>query len=264
MKLGPIRYERPADLVAAAGLLRTSDGAVALAGGQSLLPALRLGDRSADQLVDLSHVPALRGIEEDGVALTIGAGEPMWSVERSPLVAAAAPLLVRVLGSVGAASIRSRATLGGSLAWADPTSQLPATLIALDATVETTERSVPASALQTGRHRTSLRRGELIVRVQIPKSGAAGGFAMIRRTHITWPAVGAVASRTGSGDVRLVLFGAAPRPVLLSDDGAGSIQAAIDERISPFDDERASSWYRRAVVGTLAGRALAELPKEAA
>lgn len=263
MKLSPLRYERPATVAEAERMLRTPD-AMPLAGGQSLVPALRLRERSSRVLVDLTAVPQLRGIARrpDG-DLEIGAAEPMWHIERSALVGDELPLLVRVLRSVGAVGIRSRATLGGSLGWADPTSQLPATLIALGARIETTTRTLPVEELLVDRHRTALAHGELILRVVLPSNTDPGAFRLVRRTHITWPVVGAVGIRH-RGTSRLVVFGAAPTPLLAVHTGihTGERHALLEEvgdRIAPFDDERATAAYRRRVAPVLAGRAFDDL-----
>lgn len=256
MKLPPVRYERPRDLGKAVELL-TLDGAAPLAGGQSLVPALRLQERRAEVLVDLAELAEMRGVQVVTRGLDIGAGEPMRNLERSSAVVQEAPLLARVLASVGAVGIRSRATLGGSLAWADPTSQLPATLLALGARVVTTRRTLAVDELLAGRHRTVLEPGELVLRVLIPGGPARSGFHQVRRTHITWPAVGAVA--VGQGDRwRLAVYGAAPRPLLIEPDD-GDIDEALASRMEPFDDERVSASYRREVAPVLARRALREL-----
>lgn len=257
MKLAPLSYHRPASLREASLLLGSEPFPAVLAGGQSLIPALRLGERSESGLVDISRLEELRGINRAQGVLTIGAAEPMWDVSGSPTVSAAAPLLVRVLRSVGAVGVRSRATLGGSLAWADSTSQLPSTLIALDAQVDTTERTLEAIDLQVDQHRTTLRQGELLVRIRIPDDGWLGsGFHLVRRTHITWPVVGAVVTRARSGQFRLVVFGAATTPILVVGDDAGELLSELPGRLRPFDDERASAAYRRQVAPVLAGRAL--------
>lgn len=264
MKLSPLRYEQPAAVADAERMLRSAPDAVPLAGGQSLIPALRLGERRPGVLVDLTQVSQLRGITRrpDG-DLELGAAEPMWNLERASLVAAHLPLLVRVLRSVGAVGIRSRATLGGSLGWADPTSQLPATLVALGSRVETTTRTLAVEELLVGRHQTALGPGELILRVVVPSSVDQGVFHLVRRTHITWPAVGAVAIRS-AGVTRLVVFGAAPTPLLMERTwDHRMLLEEVGDRIVPFDDERATAAYRRRVAPVLARRACDDLPKSA-
>ncbi|MFB9163517.1 FAD binding domain-containing protein [Arthrobacter psychrochitiniphilus] len=259
MKLPPLSYQRPTDLREASLMLGSESMPAVLAGGQSIIPALRFGERSESSLVDISRLAELQGITHADGFLRIGAGVPMWEVCGSPEVATSAPLLIRVLGSVGAVGIRSRATLGGSLAWADSTSQLPSTLIVLNAQVETTERILDAADLQIGQHQTVLRRGELIVSIQIPEVELTGsGFHLIRKTHITWPVVGAVAVREPSGQLRLVVFGAAPTPILAVGADRAKLLSQLSSRILPFDDERARAGYRGQVAPILAGRALDE------
>lgn len=260
MKLSPLIYERPSAVDDATQMLGSMSAATPLAGGQSLIPALRLKERHARVLVDLGGLRELRGIELTRDELVIGAGEPMSALERSPLLAAHTPLLVRVLRSVGAVGIRSRATLGGSLAWADPTSQVPASLVALDARVRTTRRTIAVDDLLTGRHRTVLEAGELIRQVILPAAPGRGAFHQVRRTHITWPAVGAVAAYRPDG-WRLAVYGVAPRPLLLNPED-GDPHAALMARMEPFDDERVSASYRRQVAPVLARRALRELAEQ--
>lgn len=258
-------------------MLGEQEGAIALAGGQSLMPALNLRELAAPTLVDITRLPELRGIRRTGESVLIGAGEPMWDVERSGLVAAAAPLLIRALGTVGAPAIRSRATLGGSAAWADSTSQLPATMLALEATFVTTTRRLPARRFFELHRRSAsgLLRGELIVSIEVPACPqAAYGLQHVRRTHITWPVVGcAVALRLQAGAVgraRIALYGAGERPLLAvgaSDaltgaspgpDVLDAVAHTAAQAASPTSDERASAAYRRQVLPALIRRALAE------
>jgi carbon-monoxide dehydrogenase medium subunit len=235
--------------------LLAEDGAMALAGGQSLMQSAVLREVRPRLLVDLARLRELRGVHADG-ALRIGAAEPMADLERDPLVARHAPGLVRTLATVGSVAIRSRATLGGSAAWADPTSQLPAALLALDATFVLRgpggERRVPAEGFAVGAHRAVLGPGELICAVELPLAAGAGfGLRMVRRTSITWPVAGCAAvSRAGA--LRLALFGAAPVPRLAR--GLREVPALLD----PPDDARASAAYRRAVAPVLARRAAAD------
>lgn len=272
MKAPPFDYVSPAGLEEAGAALGAREDAVALAGGQSILAALNLRERRAGLLVDLRRVAALRGIR-DGEVLRVGAMEPMWDLERHPAVRTGAPLLTRALATVGAPAIRSRATLGGSAAWADPSSQVPATLAALDAVLETTRRRVPAAELAVGPRRTRLERGELLVTVRLPRADGAGfGLRHVRRSSITWPVAGCatvVRMRDGVvGSARIVLYGAGGGPVVAAEAAASLEQrapepAALEAAASaaaavatPYDDARASAAYRAAVLPVLVRRAL--------
>jgi aerobic carbon-monoxide dehydrogenase medium subunit len=259
MKPAPLHYERPADLAAARALLGAHDGARVLAGGQSLVAALRLRELEVALLVDVTRLAELRGIALEPDAVVIGAAEPMLSVERSELVARHLPLLPRVLRTVGAVGVRSRATLGGSLAWSEPTSQLLAAMLALGVHAETDRRVLAGVDVPTGRNRTALEPGEVLVRLRFPRDVAGpGGLHVVRRTHLTWPTVGGVATRAGDG-VRLGLFGVASRPVVVEGTLPGELVDAALAEVDPYDDERAPAAYRRRVAPVVARRALAEL-----
>jgi len=258
MKPRPFAYVRPTSVEEAVALLTATAGALPLAGGQSLVPALILREQSAPLLVDVTRLDALRGIAVRDGTLSIGAGQPMWDLERDAAVIEHAPLLVRALQTVGAPGIRSRATLGGSLAWSDPTSQLPATLLALDATIVTTTRRVSAAALLALERGTALAHGELVVSIELrSQAGAGHGLSHVRRSHITWPVAGAVAL-TRPGFARVALYGAAPRPICAEQASGADAITAVLAMAAPFADERASAAYRSSVLPTLAGRALAE------
>lgn len=273
----PVRFalERPGTVADAVALLGQHDGALALAGGQSLMPALNLRELRAPLLVDLTLLPELRGTAVNDRVLRIGAGIPMSELLRDPLVSRHAPLLECALGTVGAEAIRSRATLGGSAAWCDPTSQLPATLLALDATFVTTTRRLTADELFAGRRRTALHRDELIVTVELPIATRTGyGLRHVRRSAITWPVAGCAATVALDGttirSARIALYGGAERPLLATEaigsltgvepDAAALMQAGrlAASAADPPSDERASATYRRQVLPPLVRRALAD------
>ena len=234
-------YAAPASLGEAVDLLGGRPGAMALAGGQSVMQAANLRELRPELLVDLGRLSELRGVSlGDGGRLVIGSGEPMADVERSALVADRAPLLARTLRTVGSVAIRNRATLGGSLAWADPSSQVPAALLALGATLRITgargERVVDVADFPVGPGRTALGSGELLTAVELPPAapGQATGLRLVRRTAITWPVAGCAVVRRG-GRTRLGLFGAGPRPMLVS-----SLEELDGAVLDPPDDARAS------------------------
>jgi carbon-monoxide dehydrogenase medium subunit len=217
-----------------------------------------LRERSAELLVDLTRLPELRGVAMTERTLRIGAGVPMWDLERDPLIATHAPLLVTALGTVGAPGIRSRATLGGSAAWGDPTSQLPATLLALAARIVTTERELSAVELFAGARGRVLRAGEVVVSIDVPSAPVSGtGLRHVRRSHITWPVAGAAVVH-GSDGTRVALYGAAPRPVVGAAPTAPAAAAAALAQLEPFDDERAGAPARARVLPVLVRRALAD------
>lgn len=257
MKAAPFRYVQPSSLAQTVRLLTTDpEGTQILAGGQSLMPALVMRERTADVLLDVSELTELRGLRilDDGIE--IGAAEPLRSLECTQ-VADLCPLLRRAVATVAAMAIRSRCTIGGSLAWADPTSQLPAALAASRARVTTTDGTWPlADFIQRGPGR--LAPGEVIISVRVPSTPRAGvGLAHVRRTHITWPAAGAAALCDGSGTT-LALYGAGPTHVVVEHPDAQTALSQAVARARPFTDERVSARYREQVLPVLARRAVTE------
>lgn len=250
MRATDFDYLRPATLDEAVAAAR--GGAAVLAGGQSLIPALAMREREVRSLVDVSGLPDLRGLSVTEESIVVGAAEPLRTLETAAEARVAAPLLVHTVGTVGAMAIRSRCTLGGSLAWADPTSQIPAVLLALDASVRTTERvTEPLELLRGG-----LATGEIVTEVLVPRPGRHGwALEHVRRTHITWPSAGVAVLHLDEG-IRLGLYGAARTSLLVEARSRSEALAAIEAIIEPFDDDRATAAYRRRVLPVLARRAL--------
>ena len=256
MKPHAFSYLRPDSIAEAVDLLNSNPASAALAGGQSLMPALALRERRADLLVDISQLDDLRGISLSGGTVTVGAAEPMWDLERSELIRVHLPLLALTLSTVGAPGIRSRATLGGSAGWADRTSQLPAALIALDATIVSSRRRIKAHEFFIGHGQTALDHGELVLSFEFSAtSRKEHDLQLVRRTHITWPVAGAAATRTDTEAIRVALFGVAQAPILINATDPADAAEQASELAAPFDDEHATSEYRRRVIPVLARRA---------
>jgi carbon-monoxide dehydrogenase medium subunit len=279
MKPPVFGYHRPASLPEALALLGAHAGAKPLAGGQSLIPAMNFRLAAPAALVDLNQLGELSGIAEsaDG-GLAIGAMTRHSAVERSPLVGARAPLLSLAMPFIAHSQIRSRGTLGGSLAHADPAAELPAVMVALDArlVLESSRgsRVVPAPEFFTGLFATALEPGELITRIEIPPplplSGAA--FLEMARRQGDYALVGvAVLVTLEAGRVsgaRIVLFsvgegpvraGAAERALIGSAGDPAAIRAAaeaVQRDIDPPADIHASAAYRRQLATVLTRRAL--------
>ena len=279
MKPPEFGYHRPASLPDALALLGAHAGAKPLAGGQSLIPAMNFRLAAPAALVDLNQLTELSGITEsaDG-GLVIGAMTRHSTVERSPLVRARALLLSLAMPFIAHSQIRSRGTLGGSLAHADPAAELPAVMVALDArlVVESTRgsRMIPAPEFFTGLFATALEPGELITRVEVPPTlpGSGAAFLELARRHGDYALVGVavVVSRDAErvGGARIVLFsvgdgpvraGAAERALTGGAGDAAAIQAAalaVQQDIDPPSDIHASAAYRRQLASVLTGRAL--------
>jgi carbon-monoxide dehydrogenase medium subunit len=241
-------YARPATLAEALALLaRHGDDAVPLAGGQSLMPMLAMRVARPGLLVDLNRLPGLDAIERHGGMLRIGALARHATVLAHPLVAEAAPLLQRALRHVAHPAIRSRGTLGGSLALADPAAELPACMLALDAVLVLAsaagERRVAAADFFQGLYATARRADEILSAAEIPilAAGWTPWFAEVSRRHGDYAVAGLAMSRR-PGAARLAFFGVETHPRRLPTveaamaagaDAAGLLPALLDPLASP-------------------------------
>src|SRR6202035_4553632 len=173
MKASAFSYARATSVGNALELLAAhGDKATVLSGGQSLMPAMNLRLISPEFIVDIGELGAWRGVAVRGNALTIGALTRHVDLLRSPDIAAHAPLLAEAVAHVAHPALRNRGTLGGSLAHADPASELPACMLALDATIvvrsESGERRIAAVEFFRGIYETALSANELLVAIELP------------------------------------------------------------------------------------------------
>ncbi len=184
MKPAPFEYHAPNTAADAANLLaELGDGAKVLAGGQSLIPMLALRLAVFEHLVDIGRIAELSGIERRDGFLWVGAGTTDAAVETSAEVASAVPLLAKATPLIGHFQIRSRGTLGGSIAHADPAAEYPAVALALDASMEAVgpkgrRRTIAARDFFDGLWSTTLQPDEVLVGVSFPIWGARSGFAV--------------------------------------------------------------------------------------
>ena len=223
MKAADFDYAAPQTLDEALALLGEGGRDVMpLAGGQSLMPMLNFRLTEPDLLVDLNALRELSGIRDDGDAVVIGAMTRYVDLERSDLVAQYLPLLTQALPFIAHPAIRNRGTIGGSTALADPAAEMPALLLALDATIvaasQQGERAVAASDFFLGLYETALRPGEIVKAVSIPKTVSARRFAFdeLTRRHGDYAMVGLAATAADVApfqDLRLAFFGIADRAI---------------------------------------------------
>jgi CO/xanthine dehydrogenase FAD-binding subunit len=281
MKPAAFDYHRARSVDEALALLAEHGGdAKPLAGGQSLIPAMNFRLATPAVLVDLNAIDALAYIERTATGLRLGGMTRHRAVERSADVAREAPLVAEAMPFVAHPAIRTRGTLGGSLAHADPAAELPAVMVALGATFVVQSRagtrSVPAVDFFTGLFSTALEPGELLVAVEIPRPAARSGFAFeeISRRHGDFALAGAAAAVTVDDrgrcrEARVALLSVGDRPVVAEHaartlDGevpsAEAIRAAAEraaaDDIDPPSDIHASSRYRRRLAAVLTRRAL--------
>jgi len=258
-------YERPDSVDGALALLaRHGEDATVLAGGHSLLPVMKLRLAAPEVVVDIGRLAELSYIREDDGEIAIGAGTRHHDVEHSELLRAQCPLLAAVTRTVGDPQVRHRGTLGGSLAHADPASDLPAAVLALGGTVvlrkEGDERRVPITSFYTGVFSTVKEPDELVVEVRVPRTGPAGwAYEKFTRRANDW-AIVAVA--VVDGRVGLVNMGPTPLRASATEaalaDGASIAEAAAlaDEGTDPPADVTATKEYRRHLARLLTRRAL--------
>lgn len=255
-------YQRPADRRAALDALKGD--ARYLAGGQSLVQAMKLRLSQSERLVDLGAIADLRGIQVSGGSVVVGAMTTHAAVAASAEVQKALPALASLAGGIGDAMVRNRGTLGGSIANADPAACYPAAVLGLDATVQTDQRSIAADAFFTGLYETALRPGELVTAVSFPVPQAAS-YVKFRHPASRFALVGVFVART-TGGVRVavtgcksVVFRAKPLEDALN--ASFTPEAAKAVKIATTDingDLHGSAEYRAAMISVMAARAVAE------
>ena len=258
-------YERAGTVAEA--LDHMSRGAQPLAGGHSLLPALKLRLSAPGALVDIGRIPELSGIRVDGETLVIGACTRHGAVAASSDVAAHAAVLAAAAGGIGDQQVRNRGTIGGSLAQADPHGDLPAVALALGAEIvvqgSSGRRTIPADEFFVDYYTTALDDGELITEIRIPGGQSQGAYAKFSRRAQDWAIIAAAVSK-GSSGWRVGLCGAAATAVraggveeaLVS--GASNAEAArrADEGIDPAAGLDGSTEYKRHLACVMVRRAL--------
>jgi aerobic carbon-monoxide dehydrogenase medium subunit len=279
MKLPQVEYEAPKTVSEALELLAEHlDEASVLAGGQSLIPLLALRLAHPAVLIDINGIAELSGASAADGQVAIGAMTREYLAEESATVADAVPLLAAALPLIGHEAIRSRGTIGGSLAHADPAAELPAVARALDAEFvvrgQSGERVIPAAEWFEGYLTTSRRPDELLVEVRFPAAGRGTGisFQEVARRHGDFAIVGLATSLTLSegaiSDARLAFAGVSDVPVRAVDAedllvGERPSTELFDEAarratddIDPPADLHGSSEYRKKVAAALVRRGL--------
>lgn len=279
MKPALFGYFAPSSVDEVVSLLQEygADGRL-LAGGQSLVPALNFRLSRPAAIIDLNRVPDLAYSRERDGRISIGAMTRQRTIENAALIADRLPLLREATRLIGHLPIRSRGTIGGSLANADPAAEYPAVIAALDGVLvlrsHRGERRVKAADFFLGALTTAAEPDEFLCEISLPTMQAGGGWAFeeISRRHGDFALAGVAAQITrgegGALEARLAACGVGPGPVRLAEaeaiierDGAGeaAIAAAADAAaaaVSPHTDQHGSADYRRKLTGVMAARAL--------
>lgn len=282
MQTAPFDYYRPETVAEAVDLLSRVEGSRAIAGGHSLLPAMKLRVANPPALVDLSRIEGLTGITQNGESLMIGALTSHAAVAASDVVKAACPVLSDTASHIGDPQVRNRGTIGGSLAHADPAADYPTLMKAIGATIHVMgggggERSVPADDFFVDLFTTGLAAGELVTAVEVPVMGPGQSGAYIKHRHpaSSYAVVGVAAIVTVEGGsctaAAIGIGGVTGKP-----ERAGTAEAALvgqepsndsivaaagavgDDLANPIGDLYASGEFRVHLASVLTKRVLAE------
>jgi aerobic carbon-monoxide dehydrogenase medium subunit len=281
MKASAFGYARATSVGHALQLLIAhGENAKVLSGGQSLMPAMNLRLIAPEMIVDIGELAELRGIAVTGNVVQIGALTRHVDLARSPEIAAHAPLLAQAIGHVAHPAIRNKGTIGGSLANADPASELPACMVALGATIvvrgQDGERRIAAADFFTGIYQTALTAQELLIAVELPllPADSAHFFDEFARRLGDYAIVGLAAQAIVRGgvfaDFRPVFFAVGDRPALaraastlLHDPVTPALLAdasvALAAELEPESDQQASASMRRHLAKLLLVRCVAAL-----
>jgi len=272
MSVPDFTYRRPATLVEALDLLASDPEARALAGGQTLIPALKQRMSRPAMLVDLRSIPEMRGIDVTPERVSIGAMTPHVATATDPRIRAAIPALSAMASHISHPQVRNLGTMGGSISNNDPAADYPAALLGLGAEIETTRRRIPAGEFFLGLFTTALEPGELVLRIHFPRPENCGyiKFANPASGYVT---AGAFVAR-GSAGIRVAINGAGPvvfrfpeaEARLSGDFSVAALDGLTLPAVGLNSDIHASAAYRAqlAVVGTRRALtiALAELPEQ--
>ena len=272
-------YVRPSSVGEAVNALADGgEDAKVIAGGQSLLPLLRLRLAYPELLVDIGGLAELSGVTDGGDNLLIGARTTHYQVINDPLIAQHCGLLAQAAGTVADPAVRHRGTIGGSLAHADPAGDLPAVILALDATLIAAgpggSREIPAGEFFVDYLTTALEPGEILTGIRVPKLGTDWGYRYekFHRTAQAWAIVGVAAlvrrsdGHVAEARVGLTNMGSVPIRAAAVETAAAGAQASPEalreaaagaaEGTQPPADLHGAPDYRRHLARVLTGRAL--------
>jgi CO/xanthine dehydrogenase FAD-binding subunit len=286
MKPAPFDYVRPASLAEACALLTADEDARVIAGGQTLVPMLAMRLARPARLIDILRLPELAGIREEAGSIAVGATTRQAQAERDSVIKASVPLLAQVLPWVGHPPTRNRGTIGGSIANADPSAEIPLAAVTLGAEILLAtaqgERSVPANDFFIGAMLTTLGQGECVRAIRFPvwlhKRIGVGFFEIsARRSDFAFVSAAAQVALDDEDrcvEIALGIGGVGDRALRLDVSSlkgtkldAVSVSDAINatsSELEPGSDLHASAAYRRRVAVTLGIRALEQARANAA
>jgi aerobic carbon-monoxide dehydrogenase medium subunit len=257
-------YHRPSSVDEAAALFAKGSESKYLAGGHTLIPVMKQRLASPSDVIDLSKIKELVGIELSADALTIKAATTYFDILQSADAKKTIPALVHLTSVLGDPQVRYRGTIGGSIANNDPAADFPAAVLALAATLKTNKRSISADDFFKGLFATALDDGEIITAISFPIPAKAG-YSKMRHPASRFALTGVFVVKTKSGDVRVAATGASQNGVMR----VPAIEAALKSNWSPgaldsvtisadglLTDIHGSSSYRANLVKVMAQRAV--------
>ena len=256
-------YHKPASLADAAKLAGANAEGKLMAGGMTLLPTMKQRLAAPSDIIDMGKLDELRGIKADGKSVTIGAMTRHAAVASSAEVKKAIPALAELAGFIGDPAVRTRGTIGGSIANNDPAADYPAACLALGATITTNKRSLSAEQFFTGLFETALEEGEIVTGVSFPIPEKAA-WQKFRNPASRYAIVGVFVAKTGS-DVRVAVTGAGSSGVFRQKDFEAALKgnfsaAALDGKAQAQSglnsDMHADAEYRAHLIGVLTKRAV--------
>ncbi len=255
-------YHKASSVADATATFAASDDARLLAGGQTLIAAMKMRLSAPADVIDLSGIGELRGIKVDGGTVTIGAMTTHATVAASKDVAKAIPALAVLAGSIGDPMVRNMGTIGGSVANNDPAADYPAALVALGATVVTSKRKIAADPFFTGMYETALEAGEIITSISFPVPKRAA-YMKFKNPASRYALVGVFVAETSSG-VRVAVTGAAPSVFRIADMEKALAKSFSPDALKPIkvpaddlnSDIHASAEYRAHLITVMARRAV--------
>ncbi len=258
-------YHKPASVADAVKLFAEVEDGMYLAGGHTLIPSMKQRLAAPTDVIDLSGISDLSGVDYDGETLNIGALTPHDEVATSPVVKSVCAALCDLAGGIGDAQVRNRGTIGGSVSNSDPAADYPSAVLGLGATVVTDRRSIEADDFFKGMFETALEEGEVLTAVKFPKPDTAA-YVKFPNPASRYATVGVFVARFGD-NVRVAITGAAPcvfratemEAALAADFSEGALDGISIDASGMNEDLHASAEYRAHLCTVIAKRAVAAI-----
>jgi len=259
-------YHRASSVDEAVAMFAKGSDSTYLAGGHTLIPVMKQRLAAPSDVIDLTRIKDLVGIEASGDTLTIKAATTYFDIMQSVDVKRSIPAIAYLTSVLGDPAVRHRGTIGGSIANNDPAADFPAALLALGATVKTNKRSIPADDFFKGLFTTALEDGEIITQVTFPVPAKAG-YAKMRHPASRFALTGVFVAGTKTGDVRVAATGASQNGVmrvpaiesaLKANWSAAALNGITISADGLLTDIHGSATYRANLIKVMAQRAVAE------